>query len=302
MRRSTASSLVVITSLAWLVIPADGYEANGASNGITTQLDVALDVDGAPVLIDATVNVTQITTRNKRLLASATIVGTATVGTQTKALDLSVTVDASVAATCGSTTSLTITLYEVQLVLSEIPITLRNVALTVTAPQNTLVGGLSCSIAQVLTQPKALQSLVTLVNQVLTSLLDGGVVSVVASAHLNQFRLEGGRLLADATVTGTLSAKDLTLPIAAVAFVDATVVGQCGTSASLRITLNELQVGAAGLLSLTVVNTTVTIDSGSDVALRTLICEVTPLLLQPVLDGGISEVIPLLNQILALLP
>jgi hypothetical protein len=303
MHRSAASSLAVITSLAWLVLPADGYGANGASKGITTQLDVAQDVDGAPVLIDATVNVTQLTARNTRLLASATIVGTATVGTQTKALDLSVTVDASVAATCGSTASLTITLYEVQLVLSEIPITLRNVALTVTSPQNTLVGGLSCSIAQVLTQPKALQSLVTLVNTVLTSLLDGGVVSLVASVHLNQFTLEGGRLLADATVNGTLSAKDLTLPIAAAALIDATVAGQCdATRASLRITLNELQVGAAGLLALTVVDTSVTIDSGSDATLRTLICEVTPLLLQPLPEGGISEVISLLNQILALLP
>ena len=301
MHRSVAATLAVVFGLCLPGVSAAGHAAKRAQKGITTQLHVDLDVDGAPILVDATVNVTQLTARSNRLLASATIVGAATVGTQTKQLDLALTLDAAVAATCGTTPSLTVTLFEVQLALSGIPITLRDVALTVSSPPNTLVGGLTCSIANVLQQPKALQSLVTLVNNVLTSLLDGGVVSLVADVHLNTFTLVAGNLNADAVVTGTLTAKDLVLPIDAAAFLTATVVGQCGaSSASLSIALNELHVGVAGLLDLTLVDTTVTIDSGGDPVLQTLICAVTPLLEQPVLDG--SQVIPLLNQIIALLP
>jgi hypothetical protein len=299
--RSTAAVGLAISALVWLVGPADAHAAKAGTSGISTQLHVALDVDGTPVLVDAGVTVTQLTARRDRLVASATIVGSATLGTVTKPLDLAVTLDASVAATCGPTTSLTVTLHEVQLRVSEIPITLRDVALTVTSPQNTLVGALSCSISNVVSQPKSLQALVTLVNNALTSLLDGGVVSLVASVHLNQFTLSGGHLLADATIQGTLSAKDLTLPIDAAVFVDATVVGQCtDAGASLDVTLNELRVGAAGLLDLTVVDTTVTIQATPGTELSVLICALSPLLEQPVLDG--SQVIPLLNRILALLP
>jgi hypothetical protein len=54
----------------------------------------------------------------------------------------------------------------------------------------------------------------------------------------------------------------------------------------------------AGVLELTLVDTTIAIDAGNDATLQTLICLVTPLLQQPILDG--SQLIPLLNRILAI--
>ena len=307
MRWSTPGSLIILASLTGLVAPATGYAARRVPARITTQLYVDLDVDGIPVLIDGTINVTELRARHDRLSASATLVGQVTLGEVTQPLNVSLRrVEASVAATCGSTPSLTVILHELELKVRNIPLTLRDVALTVASPPNTLVGTLTCSISSLLTQPRALQEVVTLVNRVLTVLLDGGVVSLVASVHLNQFSLASGNLIADATITGTLTVNDLAggtrlqLPIDASAFLDATVVGECtADSASLSVTLNELHVGAVGILDLTLVDTTLIIDSGGDPARHTLICAVTPLLEEPVLDE--SQLIPLLNQILALL-
>lgn len=307
MYRLAALSLAVLCGVAWVVVPAPAHAAKrGSHKGITTQLDVNLDIDGLPVLIDATVNVTELTSRQDRLVATAAVVGIATLGTVTQPLDISATVDASVAASCGSgpAASLTVVLHELQLGLSGIPITLRDVALTVASPPNTLVGTLTCTLSHLLARPKALRSAVSLVNQVLTSLLDGGVVTLNARVHLNQFSVSGTSLFADATIDGMLTAKDLVIVIPdSPVRLDAAVDARCAENASLNITLNELHVGVAGVLDLTIVNTPLLIESGANAQLRDLICGVTAIL-QP-MDGGLMDVdqlIDLLNQILALLP
>jgi hypothetical protein len=269
-------------------------------SGLTLGLNVALDVEGTPLAVNANVNIQSFTLSGGQLFASGSITGSATLNGVTKPLNATFSTVALVDADCTATTAnLSVTLQSLSLNVNGIPLSLGSLTLTASGTPGTLLGDLICSLADVLDGGGSSTALVTLLNQILRAGAVPTSVSVAGTLDLATFSLQNGVLTAAGSLVGTVTLNGLTVPLNTTFNVQALVnATYTATSASLTVVLQQLNLNLNGLaLSVGQTTVAVTVDATSPVYL--LITDIADLLSAGTVDE--AALLLLLDDLFAIL-